>query len=112
MRPLLPTLKEKKRYVAYEVFSEKKHDFHDIKKEIDIQTKEMLGLLGKARAGIMIMDNFEKEKQKGIIKVNNRYVNELKSSLMMVEKINNEKAMIKSLGTSGILKKAKAKYLN
>ncbi len=49
--------------------------------------------------------------QKGIIRVGNKHVNELKAALTFIEKINNQKVIVKSIGVSGILKKAKQRYL-
>ena len=49
--------------------------------------------------------------QKGIIKVNHKHVDELKSALTLIEKINNKKVIVKSLGVSGILNKAEQRYL-
>ncbi len=110
---ILPTLREKTRYLAFEIISDHKiKDFKAISKEIQAQSLLFLGQLGLAKAGMRILpEKWNLELQKGIIKVNHKHVDELKSSLTLIEKINNKKVVIKSTGVSGILKKAEQKYL-
>ena len=113
-KPLLPSLREKKRYLAYEVISGHKfNDAVDINKAIMDAAKDFLGNLGMAKAGIIAMDDqFSQKSQKGIIRVNNKHLDKLRASLLFVEKINENDAIIKSVGASGVLKKAQQKYLN
>ena len=74
--------------------------------------QNFLGQIGLAKAGILILnDKFNKEKQKGIIRVNNKMVNHLKGSLCFIKEIDKEKVIIKSVGVSGILKKAQEKFI-
>jgi len=49
--------------------------------------------------------------QKGILKVNHKYTEQVKASFCFIERINNNKVIVKSVGTSGTLKKAYGKYL-
>jgi RNase P/RNase MRP subunit POP5 len=99
--------------LAFEVISDHEiKDFKAISKEIQDKSLLFLGQLGLAKAGIRILsEKWNLQLQKGMIKVNNKYVNELKSSLTLIEKINNKKVVVKSTGVSGILKKAEQKYL-
>lgn len=113
-KPLLPTLREKKRYLAYEVISAHKfNDAFEVSKAIMDAAKDFLGNAGMARAGVIAMDDqFNQKLQKGIIRVNNRHLDNLRASLLFVEEINGEGAIIKSVGASGVLKKSQQKYLN
>jgi ribonuclease P/MRP protein subunit POP5 len=110
---ILPTLREKTRYLAFEVISDHEiKDFKAISEEIEDKSLLFLGQLGLAKAGIRILpEKWNLQFQKGLIKINNKYVNELKSSLTLIEKINNKKVVVKSIGVSGILKKAEQRYL-
>ena len=110
---LLPALKEKTRYLAFEIVAGQKiRDFEDISKEIQDKSLLFLGQLGLAKAGIrMLPEKWNLTLQRGIIKVNNKYVNELKSSLTLIKKISSQNAAVKSIGVSGILNKAEQKYL-
>ena len=65
-----------------------------------------------SKAGILILkDKWNPEAQRGLIRVNNKNVDNLKAALTMADKINNENVIIKSVGVSGILNKAAKKYL-
>ena len=49
--------------------------------------------------------------QRGVIRVNTKYLNDIKTGLSLVKKIDENRVIIKTVGVSGILKKAKQKYL-
>ena len=111
LKTLLPTLKEKKRYLAFEIVSNHEiKDYKAISEEIMAKSLELIGQLGVAKAGIQpLKDTFKANK--GIIKVNVKHVDELKAALTFIKKINNKEVIVKSIGASGILKKAKERYL-
>ncbi len=112
MRPLLPSLREKKRYVVFEIITNKKiNDFRQVSNAIWSSALKFLGELETSKAGIWVLaDKWNAEKQKGIIRVNNKYVDKLKASLAMITKIKMQKAIVKSVGISGILNKAERFY--
>ncbi|MBW2976126.1 ribonuclease P protein component 2 [Candidatus Woesearchaeota archaeon] len=114
IKPLLPSLREKKRYLAYEVISrERFNDAFHVSKAILEASKEFLGNLGMARAGIVTLDDkWNANMQRGIMRVNNKQVDNVKASLIFVKKIGGNEAIVKSVGASGILRKAQQKYLN
>tara|TARA_Y100000034_G_scaffold20758_2_gene23825 strand:+ start:10201 stop:10539 length:339 start_codon:yes stop_codon:yes gene_type:complete len=103
-KPLLPSLKQKKRYVVFEVISKDKLKYNDIKKEIDSVLISFLGELGYAKAGIMFINQKHKFPY-GMIKVNHKFVNELKAGLTLVKKVDGKKVIVKSVVTSGTIKK-------
>ena len=114
IKPLLPTLREKKRYLAYEVISKSKfNDAGHVNKAILNAANEFLGNLGMAKAGIIpINDKWNESTQRGILRVNNKHVDNLKASLIFVRNIDGKEVIVKSVGASGILRKAQQKYLN
>lgn len=106
LKPLLPSLREKKRYLLYEVISKKKFDQDDINKEINKAKNSFFGTYLSSKAGIMIMKNkFEEKTQKGVIRVNNKFVDHLKTALGLITKIKDYDAIIRTVKVSGILKK-------
>jgi len=113
LKPLLPSLREKKRYLAFEVLSRAKiKDFDAVSDAILNNSEDFLGQLGMSRAGLMILrDKWNADTQKGLIRVNNKNVDNLKAALTMVDKVDDEDAIVRSLGVSGILNKAEKKYL-
>ena len=105
MKPLLPTLKEKKRYLVFEVFGEQ-IDKAKTEKLIEDTCLKFLGENGYSKAGIMILrDSWNKNR--GVIKVNTKYVDELKVSMGLIK----GKTIVNTIGLSGTLKKAKEKLM-
>jgi len=117
IKPIMPSLKEKKRYIAYEVIAEAKCDAsrdhrqslcapgtQAVEKAITDSMLEFVGELGTAQAGIL----FPKP---GIIKVSHLATEQAKAAIALVKQINGRQVALRTLGTSGMLNKAE-KYLN
>jgi len=113
MKPLLPTLREKKRYLVFEVLSKSKiKAFNEVSKAIVKAYHSFSGDLGLAKAGVMVMpDKWNEQKQRGMIAANHSSVNELRAGMLFVNKINNQPASIRTVGLSGIMNKASKKYI-
>ncbi len=111
LKPLLPTLKEKKRYLAFEIISKSKiKAFSEVSKAIWASTLSFAGTNGAARMGIQIL-KYDPDKQKGLIRVAHRNIDELKASITLINQIENQPAIVRSIGASGILAKAEKKYI-
>jgi ribonuclease P/MRP protein subunit POP5 len=112
IKPLLPSLREKKRYLAFEILSENKiTDINSVSDAILGNSQEFLGQLGMSKAGLMMLkDKFNPNMQKGIVRVNHKNVDNLRAALTMINKIDNEDAIVRSLGISGVLNKTE-KYI-
>ncbi|MFH1209793.1 MAG: Rpp14/Pop5 family protein [archaeon] len=102
MKQILPSLKEKNRYLVYSVSEDL--SFNEVKKIIQNNILRFLGELEMAKANIRIMDDFKYKK--GIIKVDNKYTDKLRSSLILIKS-----PVIQTIGISGTLKKARLKFL-
>ena len=113
LKPVLPSLREKKRYLVFEVISKKKiNEAEIVSKAIWHYSLQFLGQLGAAKAGIIVLNNkWDQQLQRGIAKVSHKYVDAVKAALTFADKINNEEVIFRSIGVSGILKKAESKYL-
>ena len=107
MKTLLSSLKEKKRYLVYEVISNKKVNIKETYNEILSNYNDFFGEFNISKAGIMFLNEIN---NCGIIKINNKCVDELRTSLTLVECVKGERVIIKTRGVSGILKKAKEKF--
>ena len=114
LKPLMPTLREKKRYLVYEVISKSRHnDAVHVNKAILDASKEFLGSLGMAKAGILPLDDqWSQNTQRGIVRVSNKHADNVKASFIFVKSIGNHEAIVRSVGASGVLKRAKEKYFN
>ena len=112
-KPVLPSLREKKRYLVFEVISEKKVSFEQAYNAIMGTILGFMGQLNTGKAGVILLeDKWDDSSQRGMMKVGHKSTDMVKSALMFITKIGNEEVIVKSLGLSGILKKAQAKYLN
>lgn len=109
LKSLLPSLKEKKRYLAFEVVSKNPVSFKDVKESIISKYKEYFGIFGLAKANLKILDEWKNKK--GIIKVENKYVDETKSSMVLIKKINDQNVIVRCIGVSGIINKLKKRYM-
>ena len=113
LKPILPSLREKKRYLAFEVISkEGVNNAEAVSNAIWDCSLQFLGKLGTAKAGIMVLENkWNPELQRGIIKVGHKHADALKAALLFAGKIDGKDVIFRSLGVSGILKKAENNYL-
>lgn len=110
MKPLLPVLREKKRYLAFEIISEQEIPNNIASKAIKESFINLFGLNGYANAGYLFLnDMYDPEKKTGIIRVSTKEIDNFKTSLVFLNKINGKDALIKTKSCSGIIKKAKNK---
>ncbi|MAG45510.1 MAG: hypothetical protein CMH63_01920 [Nanoarchaeota archaeon] len=103
---LLPSLKEKKRYIAFNLSSEGKIAKKDIINSVNNSCKRFMGELSYGEAGVRVIDKLV-EGNKGVVRVNSKYVDITKTSLMLIKKINNQRVLFKNVKVSGILNKVK-----
>ncbi len=108
LKPILPTLREKKRYLVFEVLSKSKiKSFASVSKAIWQGMLSFNGTHGAAQAGIWLLnEKYNPQAQRGIIRVSNRGVDALKAGLTTVQEIDATPALIRSISVSGSLKKA------
>ena len=104
IKPLLPALKEKKRYIAYDAMIDTNASSADIRNAIKNALFRFMGELNYGRAGVRLVDSKGKN---GVIRVNNDYVDEVKTGLMMVDNVNRKKTVVRSMCVSGMLHKAR-----
>ena len=63
-------------------------------------------------AGIRVLkDKWNDSLQIGIIRVNHKALDQVRASLALIEQIDQKPVVVRSIGVSGILKKAEKKYL-
>jgi ribonuclease P/MRP protein subunit POP5 len=110
MKPILPVLREKKRYLAFEIISEKNISNSSASKALNQAFIEYVGFDGYSEGGFLFLNElYNSEKKTGIIRISSNKLDKLKSSLVFLKKINGENVIIKTKISSGIIKKAKIK---
>ena len=109
---LLPSLKEKRRYVVFEVLSDAPVLRDDVYDTVSSHVKDFVGTLGFSRAGIQFVpERWDGKRQRGVVRVCHTSVDTLKASFSLISHVKNQQVIIHSVGVSGILSKAKHKYL-
>ena len=106
IKHILPSLREKKRYIAYKVVSDRGINEKVAKTAINSYILKFLGELGYAKAGIIPIDY---RNGKGIVKTSHNYINEVKTAMALIDNIDNNLATVKSICVSGSLSKAISK---
>ena len=109
LKPVLPSLREKKRYVAFEVVGKRNVPFSSVSKALWLSLLSFAGDVGVAGAGVSILeDSWNENSQRGVVRVAHTAQDLVKASLIFVTDIDGENVVLRSLGSSGILAKARA----
>lgn len=99
-----PSERPKKRYIVFEVTSNELNNDSAICHAIQKSALNVLGI-NYGQAGIRFLkDKYKPHIHRGIFRVNNQYAGKVISAI-------NQNKGVKTLGMSGILKKAEEKYL-
>ncbi|MEM4245286.1 MAG: Rpp14/Pop5 family protein [Candidatus Nanoarchaeia archaeon] len=101
-------MREKKRYLVFEVVAKHNLSFGEVRNAIRDGLLRFLGELGFAKAGVMILDDWKNNK--GVMKVSNKHVDEVRAGLALIKKVGNETVIVRTVGVSGILRKARGKF--
>lgn len=98
-----PSKRAKKRYIVFEVISNELSDDSAIHNAIKKSAFNVLGVR-YSQAGIRFLkDKYKPSTHRGVFRVNNKYAREVVGAI-------NKSRDIKTLGMSGILKKAEDRY--
>jgi RNase P/RNase MRP subunit POP5 len=100
---LLPALKQKKRYIVFE--TDNKSSKSDLQEAVNKAFLRFLGEFGVAKASPMFI---KANNKRFIVKVNHTETNEAKAALILIKTIKKQPTIIKSIITSGTLKKAQS----
>lgn len=104
MKPVLPSLREKKRYIGFEVVSDSMISSELVKKAVTEGIHNYIGDLGMAKAGMEII---EIKDNKGIMSAERKSTDMIKASLALITTIGEKKAIVKGVTVSGMLNKAR-----
>lgn len=108
MKRLLPSLRAKKRYLAFELISEKPVSRGDIVKEVISSASSLLGDITTSDCDIRVLGF---EAGKGIIQCSHTRVKETRAALATLTRVNGKRATLHVLGASGTVKRATEKFL-
>ena len=106
LKSLLPSLKEKKRYLVFELIA--KNSVKNAHEELTKQLNSLLGIYDSSDAAIMPVLYNEKS-NKGILKISNKSKDKVFGAMAFIKEINKETLIVKPIYLTGILDKAKQK---
>jgi len=110
-RTLSPTLRERRRYMAFQVLCKENIPPTDIARAIWHSILNLLGELGTAQAEVWLVKNVYDEKSKmGLIRCGHTSVEHVRAALALVNRIGDAPVTIKVVGISGTISAAKMKY--
>lgn len=109
MQRLLPSLREKKRYLVFRILSKSElSNQNSLLTQLKAEIVSYFGQMGMAQAGIQLMKELYNPKtQSGIIRVSNLYINQLKTALILITRLDEKEVLVKSINVSGMINKAK-----
>jgi ribonuclease P/MRP protein subunit POP5 len=110
-KPLPPTLRERNRYIAFELISDVKFRRDEVVNAVWNSALGFLGESGMARSSLWLMD-WDEKKQRGILKVNHVSVEQVRAALALLKDINKKNCIFHALGVSGTVKKTREKFLS
>lgn len=105
---ILPsTLREKIRYISFQVISEEPIEYSDMESAIWNTMLDFLGEDGVAKTSVWLMkDRWDGNNQKGIIRCNNTSVTDVIASLGLIDRLGDNRVNFKILKVSGTIKGA------
>ena len=111
-KPMPPNLRGRARYIAFQVVSENKVSFDEMKTSIWHSILNFLGEYGSSQASAWISKTaYDDNKQIGLMRCSHEFVEEIRAALSLVERIGDIRVVIKVLGVSGTMKAARMKFL-
>jgi len=112
LKTLIPSLREKKRYIAFQVIHEKGEDFSysDMESALWDAMLDFYGELGVSQTSVWLMKDLWNEKRKiGILRCNHKSVQKVIASLGLIERLGDTRVTFKILKVSGTIKSIKEK---
>ena len=104
-KPLLPVLKERKRYLSYEAYADRALPQSTGRIIVD-ELNSLLGVFDAASAGLLNI-GFDASTNKGIIRVSNTSAHKARLALLLVHQLKGQPVMLRPVTASGVLRKAK-----
>jgi len=108
LKRLLPSLRAKKRYLAFELISEEPASRGDVVKEVMSSASSLLGDVTASECDIKVLGF---EDWKGIIQCSHTRVKETRAALSALTRINGKRATLHILGSSGTVKRVTEKFI-
>ena len=101
----MPSMREKKRYIAFKAHSESSVNYNDVRNSIWNSVEAFLGDDDSSRADIKIVKNVWNQKQQtGLIRCTQKYADRIKLCLAFISQIGDSKVIFQATRVSGTIK--------
>ncbi|MBC5793385.1 MAG: ribonuclease P protein component 2 [Nanohaloarchaea archaeon] len=108
MKRLPPSIRQKKRYVRFNIHSESNFDLGEVVDCFWDAVIDFSGVQGSSKIDPWIIGNtFDETKQEGVVKVRRSEVESFRAAITLVENIGGEDAFVEVIQVSGSLDKVK-----
>ena len=110
MKIVIPTLREKNRYISFQIISEKGEEFtySDLESAIWNTILDFLGEYGVSKTSLWLLkDRWDQKTQIGILRCNHKSVQEVIASLGLIDRLGDNRIAFKVLKISGTIKGVK-----
>jgi ribonuclease P/MRP protein subunit POP5 len=102
---LLPTLREKDRYISFQVISEEPIEYSDLESAVLNTFLDFYGEYGFSGLSLWIIKNlYDPQEQIGVIRCNNRSVQQVIAGLGLISRLGETRITIKILKVSGTIR--------
>lgn len=103
---ILPaSLREKHRYIKFQVISQEPIAYSDLEAAIWNVALDFLGEHGIAQTGLWVIKNlYDETEQMGVIRCNNKSVQQVIASLALISRLGDTRIVIKILKVSGTIR--------
>lgn len=106
LKALLPTLREKKRYIAFEAFGDGEVSQRAAQSTVMSELQRFLGEFGMAKAGVMMLNDWSRNR--GIVRTVHTQVDAVRSAIMLAK---GKDFAFKTLAVSGSLDKIRKRVM-
>lgn len=102
-----PSQKPKRRYIAFEVDTTARPSAAEVNGAVHDAVKALYGLVGTANLeAYVVKEKWDEQGKRGLLRVNRKYAKDAITALIYVRKIGQSSANVRTLKTSGSIKKA------
>lgn len=106
LKTLLPTLRERERYIAFQIISEEPINYIELETALWETMLEFLGEYGVSKTSVWLMKNLYDEKnQIGVIRCNHKSLTQVLACLGIISRLGESRVVFKILKISGTIKK-------
>jgi len=105
LKILLPTVREKERYIAFQIISEEPITYADLEAAVWNTVLDFFGEYGTSRTSMWLIKNlYDEQKQVGVIRCNNESVAAVLAVLGLISRLGDIRVIVKILKVSGTIK--------